>query len=112
MSQIPIERQVFDKDTFSRVVNTRFSQLINQQQDEETPEFTLEDFFELYENLFYQIPKEGDTDSHRYMLERSAEYLGVIVNQDDIQALLDEITNLRQQVLDLQTTLSEISNNK
>jgi len=109
MSQIPIERQVFDKDAFSRVVNTRFSQLINQQQDEETPEFTLEDFFELYENLFYQIPKEGDTNSHRYMLERSAEYLGIIVSQDDIQALLDEITNLRQQVLDLQTTLSEIS---
>lgn len=109
MSQIPIERQVFDKDAFSRVVNTRFSQLINQQQDEETPEFTLEDFFELYENLFYQIPKEGDINSHRYMLERSAEYLGVIVSQDDIQALLDEITNLRQQVLDLQTTLSEIS---
>ena len=66
--------------------------------------------FELYENLFYQIPKEGDTNSHRYMLERSAEYLGVIVNQDDIQALLDEITSLRQQVLDLQTAMSELNN--
>lgn len=107
--QINIERQVFDKDQFGRVINTQFSQLLNQQQGEETPEFTLEDFFELYENLFYQIPKEGDTNSHRYMLERSAEYLGVIVSQDDIQALLDEITNLRQQVLDLQTTLSDIS---
>jgi hypothetical protein len=107
--QINIERQVFDKDQFGRVINTQFSQLLNQQQGEETPEFTLEDFFELYENLFYQIPKEGDTNSHRYMLERSAEYLGVIVSQDDIQALLDEITSLRQQVLDLQTVISDIS---
>jgi len=107
--QIPIERQVFDKDTFGRVINTQFSQLLNQQQAEENPVFTLEDFFELYESLFFQIPKEGDNESHRYILEKTAEYLGVIISQDDIQALLDEITNLRQQVLDLQTTLSSIS---
>lgn len=106
--QIPIEKQVFDKNTFGRVINTQFSQLLNNV-SEETPEFTLEDFFELYENLFYQIPKEGDANSHRYMLERSADYLGVIVNQDDIQALLEEITNLRQQVLDTQTALADIS---
>jgi hypothetical protein len=107
--QIPIEKQVFDKDQFGRVIDTNFRQLINPQEEEETLEFTLEDFFELYENLFYQIPKEGDVDSHRYMLERSAEYLGVVVSQDDLQALLDEITNLRQQVLDLQTAMSELN---
>jgi predicted metal-dependent hydrolase len=60
--------------------------------------------------LFYQIPKEGDTNSHRYILEKEADYLGVIINQDDIQALLDEITNLRQQLLDTQTALSELNN--
>ena len=108
MSQIPIEKQVFDKNTFGRVINTQFSQLLNNI-SEDTPEFTIEDFFELYENLFYQIPKEGDTNSHRYILEKEADYLGVIVNQDDIQALLEEITNLRQQVLDTQTALAEIS---
>jgi polyhydroxyalkanoate synthesis regulator phasin len=108
MSQIPIEKQVFDKNTFGRVINTQFSQLLNNV-TEETPEFTIDDFFDLYENLFYQIPKEGDTNSHRYMLEKSADYLGVIVSQDDIQALLEEITNLRQQVLDTQTALADIS---
>jgi polyhydroxyalkanoate synthesis regulator phasin len=108
MSQIPIEKQVFDKNTFGRVIDTQFRQLLNNV-NEETPEFTIDDFFELYENLFYQIPKEGDNNSHRYMLEKSADYLGVIVNQDDIQALLEEITNLRQQVLDTQTALAEIS---
>jgi hypothetical protein len=107
--QINIEKQVFDKDQFGRVIDTRFSQLLNQQQTEENLVFSIEDFFELYESLFYQIPKEGDNESHRYILEKTAEYLGVIVSQDDIQALLDEITNLRQQVLDLQTTLSDIS---
>jgi polyhydroxyalkanoate synthesis regulator phasin len=108
MSQIPIEKQVFDKNTFGRVIDTQFSQLLNNVSDE-TPEFTIDDFFELYEQLFYQIPKEGDANSHRYILEKEADYLGVIVNQDDIQALLEEITNLRQQVLDTQTSLAEIS---
>ena len=32
-------------------------------------------------------------------------YLGVNLNNDDIQALLDEITTLRQTVLDTQTAL-------
>ena len=109
MSQIPIEKQVFDKSQFGRVIDTQFRQLLNNVNAGETPTFTLEDFFQLYEDLFYQIPKEGDTESHRYILEKEADYLGIIVSQDDIQALLDEITNLRQQVLDTQTALDEIS---
>lgn len=108
MSQIPIEKQVFDKDAFGKVINTQFSYLLNNQA-EEAPTFTIDDFFQLYEDLFYQIPKEGDTNSHRYILEKEADYLGVIISQDDIQALLDEITTLRQQVLDSQTALDEIS---
>jgi hypothetical protein len=109
MSQIPIEKQVFDKDAFGRVINTQFSFLLNNQGVGDNPTFTIEDFFELYEQLFYQIPKEGDTNSHRYILEKEADYLGIIINEEDIQALLDEITSLRQQVLDTQTALNDIS---
>ena len=68
MSQIPIEKQVFDKDQFGKVIDTEFSQLLNQQTEIPTPTFTLEDFFTLYDQLFYQIPKEGEADSHRYIL--------------------------------------------
>jgi len=109
MSQIPIEKQVFDKNQFGKVIDTEFSQLLNQQIEVPTPTFTLEDFFTLYDQLFYQIPKEGEADSHRYILQREADYLGVIIDQDDIQALLDEITALRQQVLDAQTALNDIN---
>lgn len=108
-SQIPIEKQVFDKDQFGKVIDTEFTQLINQQVEIPTPTFTLDDFFTLYDQLFYQIPKEGDTNSHRFILQREADYLGVLIDQDDIQALLDEITALRQQVLDAQTALNEIN---
>jgi hypothetical protein len=109
MSQIPIEKQVFDKQNFVKVVDTQFHQLYNSQLADNLESFTIDDFFQLYEQLFYQIPKEGATNSHRYILEKEADYLGVIVNQEDIQALLDEITNLRQQVLDSQTAFNEIA---
>jgi hypothetical protein len=106
---IPIEKQVFDKITFGKVIDTQFHQLLNSQVAEETPIFTIDNFFELYEQLFYQIPKEGDTNSHMYIIQKEAEYLGITINQDDIQALLEEITTLRQQVLDTQTALDDIS---
>ena len=106
--KISIQKQVFDKNIYPKVIDTQFSQLLNNQPPEEETTFTIEDFFELYEQLFYQIPKEGETNSHQYILEREADYLGVNLNQDDIQALLDEITNLRQQILDSQSTITEI----
>ena len=105
---IPIEKTVFNKNAFGRIIDTQFNFLLSNV-SEDTPVFTIEDFFQLYDQLFYQIPKEGDTDSHRFILEKEADYLGVIIDQDNIQALLEEITTLRQQVLDTQTALDEIS---
>ena len=111
MSQIPIQRTVFDKNQFTKVVDTNFSQLINTQSAEEQPSFTLDDFFQLYDDLFNQIPIEGDTNSHQYILQREADYLGVQINKDDLQALLDEITSLRQEVLDSQTIINDLTKN-
>ena len=107
MSQIPIKRTVFDKGDFARVVDTQFSQLIGV--EEPLPILTIDEFFQLYEDLFYQIPIEGDTNSHQYILQKEADYLGVKISSDDIQALLDEITNLRQEVLDSQTTINDLT---
>jgi hypothetical protein len=108
MSQIPVQKTVFSKDSYSRLVDTQFSQLLNQGVTEETPSFTIDDFSRLYDQLFYQIPREGDGFSHQSLLRREADYLGVSISQDDIQALLDEITSLRQQLLDTQTTINEL----
>ena len=109
MSQIPVQKTVFSKDSYSRVVDTQFSQLLNQGATEEELSFTVDDFFQLYDELFYQIPKEGDTNSHQYILRKEADYLGVSISQDDIQALLNEITSLRQQVLEAQQTINDLT---
>jgi hypothetical protein len=107
MSQIPVQKTVGSKDSYNRVINTQFSQLITQ--EDETLSFSVDDFFELYDQLFYQIPRDGETNSHQYILQREADYLGISISQEDVQALLDEITSLRQQVLDTQTIINDLT---
>ena len=107
MSQIPVQKTVFSKDSYNRVIDTQFSQLITQ--EDETLSFSVDDFFELYDQVFYQIPRDGETNSHQYILQREADYLGISISQDDVQALLDEITSLRQQVLDTQTIINDLT---
>ena len=100
---IPIRNIVYDKDTFAKVINTQFREL--NFVPPTTPDTTLENFFELYDELFNDIPREGDIASHRFILEREAEYLGVrIADDSEVQALLQEITDLRQQLLEAETT--------
>jgi prefoldin subunit 5 len=60
-------------------------------------------------NYFFQIPKEGDADSHRFILEKEAEYLGINLNTDDVQALLAEITALRQEIITAQQTIQTLT---
>jgi hypothetical protein len=107
MSQIPVQKTVFSKDSYNRVIDTQFNQLITQ--EDETLSFSVDDFFELYDQLFYQISRDGETNSHQYILQREADYLGISISQEDVQALLDEITSLRQQVLDTQTIINDLT---
>jgi hypothetical protein len=104
MSQISIQKTVFNKESFNKVVNTQFTQL--GMQSAALPEFTIDDFFRLYEQVFYQIPKEGNSNSHQYILQKEADYLGIDLNTDNVQALLDEITVLRQELINLQQVTS------
>jgi hypothetical protein len=108
-STISINKKVLSKD-LSKVIDIEFRQLV---QPTITTEFSIEEFFTLYEDLFYQIPKEGDSNSHRYILNKTVEYLGVKLADDiDIQALLDEITSLRQQLVDTQTIITDYTKTK
>jgi hypothetical protein len=49
---------------------------------------TQADFFTLYDKFFFDIPKEGETNSHTYLITESTEYVGFQQNQEEIQALL------------------------
>ena len=55
MSQIPIQKTVFNKEAYTKVIDTNFTQLLNQGAGEDQLSFTVDDFFDLYDELFYQI---------------------------------------------------------
>ena len=67
-------------------------------------EIALEDFewYPVYQTLFFEIPKFGDINSHEYLIKTSQAYAGDFNNDDTIQALIEEVTQLRQENLDLQ----------
>ena len=104
---IDLNKQVFEKRQYDKTINTQFTQLVQpslQITGSVLP--TVNEFFDYYNQLFFDIPKFGETNSHEYLIKTSTEYIGAssVVN-DELQALIDEITGLRQENLDLQQQL-------
>ena len=104
---VTLQKQVYDKNQYQKVIDTSFTQLVQPvTQDTGSALPSVNQFFDYYNQLFFDIPKFGETNSHEYLIQTSQEYIGPsnIVN-DEIQALIDEITELRQENLDLQQQL-------
>jgi hypothetical protein len=105
--QVQLVKQVYNKDQYQKVIDTSFTQLV--QPITAVTGSTLpsvNQFFDYYNQLFFDIPKFGETNSHEYLIKTSQEYIGTtnVVN-DEIQALISEITELRQENLELQQQL-------
>jgi hypothetical protein len=105
--QVKLTKQVYDKNQYQKVIDTSFTQLVQPiTQDTGSALPSINQFFDFYNQLFFDIPKFGETNSHEYLIKTSTEYIGAsaIVN-DELQALIDEVTELRQENLDLQQQL-------
>jgi hypothetical protein len=104
---IILSKQVFAKSQYERVIDTSFTQLLQPTPTSSVvlPTVSVTEFFQNYQQLFFVIPKFGDTESHEYLIKTSQEYIGSFNNDDTIQALVEEITNLRQENLTLQQQL-------
>tara|TARA_B100001113_G_C21106568_1_gene621138 strand:- start:719 stop:1063 length:345 start_codon:yes stop_codon:yes gene_type:complete len=102
-NEVKIQKKVYDPTTFNKVIDRSFKTYA--QPPDPVTEPTVDDFFKLYNDLFYEIPIEGDTNSHRFLVERSSEIVNFEKDTADIQPLLDEITILREQNLQLNEQL-------
>jgi hypothetical protein len=103
MEKITLQRQVFSKRQIDNVINTDFTQLVQPTSNVTSSlNISVSEFFDQYKLLFFDIPKFGDTNSHEYLIKTSGEYIGGQQNNDIIQALIDEVTQLRQENLELQ----------
>ena len=93
----------YDKQQYEELVNTDFSQLISpplpQEILEEEP--NVSDFFQMYNDMFYQIPQTGN-NSHETLILQSGTYINFQANNEEIEALQNEISQLRQQLLEEQ----------
>jgi len=103
MEKITLKVQRFNKDKFNETVDNKFTQLVNVL----NPSFfdrdlaILDDFWYLYDKFFYIIPKLGEIESHQYLAKTSGEYADFATINNEIQALLDEIAELRKENLEL-----------
>jgi len=71
---------------------------------------SLDQFFDYYNQLFYNIPKNG-TLSHKTLIDQSKDYYGNYLDPRD-QQILDlngEIAALNQQLLNLETSQLDVS---
>jgi len=109
---IPLNRNVYGKITYPNIINTEFSQLTKPTTQVTASVVTVEQFFKEYNDLFYEIPTEGTFNSHLELIKRSTEYVGVNQNSGEIDALLDEINQLRLENLTLQQTVDDLTKSK
>lgn len=110
MSNINLNKQVFSKRAFEDTIDTSFTELTSSIEPPVTQSVpSIEEFFQNYNALFYTIPKFGEENSHEYLVLTSQEYIGNIsTEQDVIDALIAEVTELREENLSLQ---QELANN-
>jgi len=108
--KIDLKKKGYNKTVYPTIINTRFNELgvtsINTQ-IELSP--TVTDFFNLYNQLFYEIPAYGNSNSHQYLIQTSAEYIDYQANQEEIEALRLEITQLRRELLESQIAQAELA---
>lgn len=111
--KVEFSKEVYGKVSYPKIINTEFSELVVV---EDTPleleePMTIAEFFAEYDRLFFQIPRNGANGTHEELVTRSSSYIGVTGQSDEMQALLDEISDLRIQLLTAQQEIVNLSSN-
>jgi hypothetical protein len=112
---INLNKEVFNKGAYQKTIDTSFKELgvkTIQEQIDEQP--TIQEFFNMYNTLFYQINELGETNSHEFLVKNSGEYINSEQDNELIEALQDEIASLREEILQMQqeTIDSNINENE
>jgi len=109
-NNIQLNRNVYNKNSYSKVIDTEFKELgvkTVQEQIDEQP--SVQEFFNLYNELFFQINEFGP-ESHEFLVKTSGEYINFQAENDIVKLLQAEIAGLREQLLEAQKQTAEIAN--
>ena len=107
--KIDIKKKVYKKSTYEDVIDTKFNEfgVINENNIEFVP--NINEFFEYYNSLFFDIPKEGELNSHRFLINKSLEYVGIETNPL-IEELRNEISVLKQELINSNKVIGDLTN--
>jgi len=98
--ELDLRKNVFDKNQYTRTIDTEFSELgvttVSEDLDQQP---SVEKFFQQYNELFYDIPPNGPINSHEYLVITSGEYINFDQSSLEIEALRAEISQLRTDLL-------------
>ena len=108
MAEINLSKKVYAKNQYEKVINTQFSQLATPAITASITTISVDEFFQNYNEIFFEIPKFGLTNSHEYLIKTSQEYVGSDQINSDIQALIDEINQLQQENLELNQQIVDL----
>ena len=106
--KLNLSKKVYAKNQYEKVINTDFSQLATPVVISSITTISIDEFFQNYNQIFFEIPKFGLTNSHKYLIKTSQEYVGSDQINSDIQALIDEINSLQQQNLELNQQIVDL----
>jgi hypothetical protein len=105
MGNYSLTKTVYPKGIYENVIDTSFTQAPPAPKENT---ITVEQFFSYYNTIFYDIPVEGDINSHAFLIKKSGDYVGVTGFNDDTQILLDEISSLQKENLALNQQLTNM----
>ncbi len=99
--QVKIQKTIYSAKGINNIINTDFTQLARVNKETPVPvDMNVNEFFQKYDELFYEIPLSGSDQSHLGIASRSLEYLGLSI--DDLQ---NEINFLREENIDLKNQI-------
>ena len=103
---IRLKKTVVGKEEFSKIVDNRFTTFVDPTVEEDTD--TIEELFRLYSKLYYEIPVEGSSNSHEFLVRESSKLVNIEEVDESIQPLLQEINELRARLLEANQTIVEL----
>ena len=94
--KIDVKKTVFNKAEYQKIIDTSFNELgVTNIVDDINNTVTVDKFFTYYNELFYEIPERGATNSHEYLIRTSGDYINFEEQSEIIEALQEEINILR-----------------
>ena len=107
--KIDTNKSVFNKQQYSKTIDTNFNELgVSNIVEDIQSTVTVNDFFGYYNELFYDIPERGETNSHEFLIKTSGEYINFNEQSDIVKALQEEITALRELNLESESNVIEL----